>query len=214
MKHVSRKQIHKRVILSFWLCCIVIVAIVIRLGYVQFVIGDDVTEKAEDSWLRDIEFQADRGDILDKNGEVLSKSVSTPSVILIPQQIKNKQDTANNLSDILGLTEKEAYNYGTKKASTVSVDAFYIAKDSKRYYPNDRFLSHVLEFTGIDNQGLMGLELEYDDKLEGSEGSLNYYSDAKGRKIPDTSYNYQQPKDGLHLKTTIDLDVQTIIERE
>ena len=234
MKHVSRKQIHKRVILSFWLCCIVIVAIVIRLGYVQFVIGDDVTEKAEDSWLRDIEFQADRGDILDKNGEVLTKSVSTPSVILIPQQIKNKQDTANYLADILGLTEKEAYNYVTKKASNVRIhpkgrkisasqeeklaalnlDGVYLAKDSKRSYPNDRFLSHVLWFTGIDNQGLMGLELEYDDKLEGSEGSLNYYSDAKGRKIPDTSYNYQQPKDGLHLKTTIDLDVQTIIERE
>src|SRR5699024_7486470 len=55
---------------------------------------------------------------------------------------------------------------------------------------------------------------EYDDKLEGGEGSLNYYSDAMGRKIPDTSYNYQQPRDGLHLKTTIDLDVQTIIVRE
>src|SRR5699024_11830164 len=60
-------------------------------------------------------------DILDKNGEVLTKSVSTPSVILIPQQIKNKQDTANYLADILGLTEKEAYNYVTKKASNVRI---------------------------------------------------------------------------------------------
>src|SRR5699024_12662073 len=100
MKHVARKQIHRRVILSFWLCCIVIVAIVIRVGYVQFVIGDDVTEKAEDSWLRDIEFQADRGDILDKNGEVLTRSVSTPSAIIIPQLISINQDTANYLADI------------------------------------------------------------------------------------------------------------------
>src|SRR5699024_6450684 len=189
MKHVSRKQIHKRVILSFWLCCIVIVAIVVRLGYVQFVIGDDVTEKAEDSWLRDIEFQADRGDILDKNGEVLTKSVSTPSVILLPQQIKKKQDNANELADILGLTDNEAneriHPNGRKisasqeeKLAALNLDGVYLAKDSKRSYPNDRFLSHVLGFTGIDNQGLMGLELEYDDKLEGSEGSLNYYSDA------------------------------------
>src|SRR5699024_12606196 len=100
MKHVSRKQIHKRVILSFWLCCIVIVAIVIRLGYAQFVIGDDVTETAEDSWLRDIEFQADRGDILDKKGEVLTKSVSAPSVISITQQVKTIKVTADYLTDI------------------------------------------------------------------------------------------------------------------
>lgn len=234
MKHVSAKQIRKRIILSFWLCCIVIVAIIIRLGYVQFIIGDDVTEKAEDTWLRDIEFQADRGNIMDKNGEVLTKSVSAPSVILIPQQIKEKQETADHLADILELTEKEAYDYVTKSASNVRIhpkgrkiskdketklaalhlEGVYLAKDSKRSYPHDRFLSHVLGFTGIDNQGLMGLELEYDDKLQGNEGSLHYYSDAKGRKIPDSSYTYRQPKDGLHLKTTIDLDVQTIIERE
>src|SRR5699024_960091 len=162
MKHVYRKQIHKRVILSFWLCCIVLVAIVIGLGYVQFVIGDDVTEKVVDSWLRGIEFQADRGVILDTNGEVLTKSLYTLSFILSTQKIKNKQETANYLDDILGLTEKEAYNYVTKKASNVRIhpkgrkisasqeeklaalnlDGVYLAKDSKRSYPNDRFLSH------------------------------------------------------------------------
>src|SRR5699024_11581070 len=98
--------------------------------------------------------------------EVLTKSVSTPSVILIPQQIKNKQDTANYLADILGLTEKEAYNYVTKKASNVrihpkgrkisasqeeklaalNIDGVYLAYDSQSYYPNARSLSLVLRF--------------------------------------------------------------------
>src|SRR5690625_2249843 len=60
----------------------------------------------------------------------------------------------------------------------------------------------------------MGLELEYDEKLKGTSGSLSYYSDAKGRQIKDSANVYRPPKDGLHLKTTIDLNVQTIIERE
>src|SRR5699024_392960 len=76
------------------------------------------------------------------------------------------------------------------------------------------YLSHVLGFTGIDNQGLMGLEMEYDKRLQGKTGTLSYYSDAKGRQITDSSFIYSAPKDGLHLKTTIDLDVQTIIEKE
>ena len=234
MKHVSNNQIRKRIIFSFLLYAAVIVAIVFRLGYVQFVIGDDITDKATDSWLRDIEFQADRGNILDANGGILTKSVSAPSVVLIPRQIEDKQQTAEHLSEILGLDMKEAYDYVTKNTSSIRIHpkgrkitkeqenqlaelnmtGVYLAKDSKRYYPNHEYLSHVLGFTGIDNQGLMGLELEYDDKLQGKSGTLAYYSDAKGRKIPNSSYMYSPPEDGLHLKTTIDLNVQTIMERE
>src|SRR5699024_2495455 len=79
---------------------------------------------------------------------------------------------------------------------------------------NGKALSHVLGFTGIDNQGLMGLERYYDDKLKGKEGSLSFYSDAKGNKLAHLADEYHSPKDGLNLKTTINSEVQTIMERE
>lgn len=234
MKHVSTFMIKKRIIFTFLLFAFIIVVILIRLGYVQFVIGQEITDKATESWLRDITFRADRGNILDANGNELTKNISAPSVILIPRQITEKQKTAEHLAKILNLTDKEAYEYVTKNASSVEIhpkgrkiseeqeeqlevlnlDGVYLAKDSKRHYPYDDYLSHVLGFTGIDNQGLMGLELEYDEKLKGTSGSLSYYSDAKGRQIKDSANVYKPPKDGLHLKTTIDLNVQTIIERE
>ncbi len=233
-KHVSTFMVKKRIIFTFLLFAFIIVVILIRLGYVQFVIGQEITDKATESWLRDITFRADRGNILDANGNELTKNISAPSVILIPRQITEKEKTAKHLAKILDLTDKEAYEYVTKNASSVEIhpkgrkiseeqeeqlevlnlDGVYLAKDSKRHYPYDDYLSHVLGFTGIDNQGLMGLELEYDEKLKGTSGSLSYYSDAKGGQIKDSANVYKPPKDGLHLKTTIDLNVQTIIERE
>src|SRR5699024_6072592 len=124
------------------------------------------------------------------------------------RQIEDKQKVAEHLSAILGLTMDEGLAYTTKDASSVRLHpkgrkiteeqetklenlhlpGVYLAKDSKRFYPHDEMLSHVLGFTGIDNQGLMGLEKEYDDKLKGKVGSLSYYSDAKGRKILDSPY--------------------------
>src|SRR5699024_12108249 len=97
---------------------------------------------------------------------------------------------------------------------TLNIKGIYLAKDSNRDYPYGDYLAHVLGFTGIDNQGLMGLEAFYDDKLKGKRGCLSYFSDAKQRKIDRLADIYQSPVDGWHLKTTIHSKVQTIIERE
>src|SRR5699024_3126666 len=96
----------------------------------------------------------------------------------------------------------------------LNLDGVFLAKDSKRHYPYGDYLSHVLGFTGIDNQGLMGLELYHDEKLKGKKGSLSYYSDAKNRRIDSLADRYEPPQDGLHLKTTIHSSVQAIMERE
>lgn len=206
----------------------------IRLGYVQFAIGDKLTEQAIESWSRDLMFEADRGLILDRNEEVLAENVSTPSVMVVPSQIKNAQKVAAKLANILHMTEEKAYEYITKNESIVRIhpegrklskqqeidirtwneNGIYLVKDSKRHYPHDDFLSHVLGFTGIDNQGLMGLERYHDDSLKGKQGSLSYFSDAKGNKIGRLADLYKPAKEGLHLQTTIDLKIQTIIERE
>lgn len=234
MKRVSTVTTRKRIVTVFLFAILIFSIIMGRLGYVQFVIGDELTDDAMNSWSRDIVFQAERGNILDKDGNVLVENVSAPSVIVVPRQVKDKQDTAQKLAEILDMPEDKAYEQVTKNASsvrihpegrkitedqetilqTLNLDGVYLAKDSRRHYPNDSFLSHVLGFTGIDNQGLMGLEDYYDEQLSGKEGSLSYFSDAKGGKIPEIADIYKQPKDGLHLKTTIDLKVQTIMERE
>src|SRR5699024_6665528 len=101
-----------------------------------------------------------------------------------------------------------------KAIQTIDLQGVYLAKDSKRHYPYGKDLAHVLGFAGIDNQGLMGLELFYDEKLSGEKGSLSIYSDAKGGRLDNLADQYKPPRDGLNLKTTIDSKVQTIIERE
>src|SRR5699024_9126460 len=101
-----------------------------------------------------------------------------------------------------------------KDLQKLKMDRKYLAKDSESHYPFGENLAHFLGFTGIDNQGLMGLELYHDEKLRGEKGSLSFYSDAKGGKLEKLADVYKAPTDGLDLKTTIDSDVQTIMERE
>lgn len=234
MKYVSTVIVKKRIVTVFLFCLFLFLIIIIRLAYVQFVVGGTLTEDAIHSWTRDIVFEAERGLILDVNNEVLTENVSAPSVVIIPRQIQNPEQVASQLAEILDLSKEKAYEYVTRNEKSViihpegrkisekqeamlrdlNMDGLYLAKDSKRHYPHDDFLSHVLGFTGIDNQGLMGLELFYDEKLTGNKGSLSYYSDAKQRKIDKLADIYQPPQDGLHLKTSIDLRVQHIMERE
>lgn len=234
MKRVSTHFIRRRVLLVLLACLLFLVVIIIRLGYVQFIIGEELTEKATESLSRDISFQADRGKILDQNGDPLTENVSTPSVVIVPRQINDKEKTATYLSDILEMDLQKAHEYVTQEQSIVRIhpegrkiskeqelnlqqlnlDGVYLAKDSKRHYPYDKMLSHVLGFTGIDNQGLMGIEAQYEEKLRGKNGRLSFFSDAKGKRISDLAHLYSPPADGSHLQTTINLKVQSIIERE
>ncbi|MBP1971077.1 stage V sporulation protein D (sporulation-specific penicillin-binding protein) [Virgibacillus natechei] len=234
MKRVSTTTVKKRIVTVFLFGLLLLGVIVFRLGYVQFVLGEELMEKADESWSRDITFEPDRGNILDRNGDVLAENVSAPSVMVVPRQIENPEETAERIANILELPVDEAYGYLTENENivrihpegrkisenqeealrTLNTDGLYLAKDSKRHYPYDDNLAHVLGFTGIDNQGLMGLELYYDDNLSGEEGSLSYYSDAKGGRLDQLADSYTSPEDGLNLKTTIDSKVQTIIERE
>ncbi|WP_047984558.1 stage V sporulation protein D [Ornithinibacillus californiensis] len=234
MKRVSTVTVRKRLVAVFLIGMIIFGIIDLRLGYVQFVLGDQLMEKADESWSRNISFQPERGNILDVNGEILAENVTAPSVVVVPRQINDPEDAAKKLAQILDMSEEKAYEYVTKSEMSVNIhpegrkiseeqerairtlnmDGVYLAKDSIRHYPFGDDLSHVLGFAGIDNQGLMGLELYYDDLLNGDEGSLSFYSDAKGRRLNQLADVYKAPKDGYNLVTTIDSRVQTIVERE
>lgn len=88
------------------------------------------------------------------------------------------------------------------------------AEDNKRFYPFGSLAAHVLGFTGIDNQGLTGVESKYNDELSGIQGNVSFLSDARGRQMPNSSDTYVEPKEGLTMQLTIDKQIQAIMERE
>ncbi len=231
---VSNVTVRKRLALVLFFGFLIFLIIDVRLGYVQFFIGNKLTALAEDSWSRNIPFEPERGEILDRNGVVLATNQSAPSVLVVPRQIEDPAEVAEKLAAILNMSKEKAYKDITKRVNiqrinpegrkithekakeirALGLKGVYIAEDSIRHYPFGNYLSHVLGFAGIDNQGLTGLELYYDEQLKGEKGSVQFYASAKGHRIPDIADEYTPPEDGLNLKLTIDSRVQTIVERE
>lgn len=230
---VSNVTVRKRLFFSLIVGLLVFLIIDIRLGYVQFFLGNMLTDEAEELWSRDIPFEAQRGEILDRNNIALATNISAPTVYVVPRQIEDAKETASKLASVLNASEEIIYEEITKKAVNVRVSAgrkiahelakeiraldlkgVYIGEDSKRYYPYGNYLAHVLGFTGIDNQGLMGLEQYYDEELSGTRGSVQFYANAKGERMNDMADDYQAPVDGYDLKLTVDTNIQTIMERE
>ncbi len=230
---VSNVTVRRRLLVVLTVGVLLFTIIDFRLGIVQFWIGDWLTERAKNSWSRNIPFEPERGEILDRNGIPLATNISAPTVFVMPKQIKNPAEAAEKLAATLNMSKEKLYKYMTqgdylvrvnegrkiphekaREIQTLNIDGVYIAEDSKRHYPNGSFLSHVLGFAGIDNQGLMGLELFYDKQLTGEEGSVQPYVTAKSQPMPNISADYVPPRDGLNLKLTIDSKVQTIIDRE
>ncbi|KML36449.1 MULTISPECIES: stage V sporulation protein D [Bacillaceae] len=230
---VSNVTVRKRLTAALFVGILVFFIIDLRLGYVQFFLGNMLTDGAKELWSRDIPFEPERGEIVDRNGVPLATNVSAPTVYVVPRQIKDPADAAEKLAAVLNMPKEKAYELITKRASSVKIpqgrkishekakeiralgiEGVYIGEDSKRHYPFGNYLSHVLGFSGIDNQGLMGLELYYDEELKGKKGSVKFYANAKGERMNDMADDYKPPVDGMDLKLTIDSKIQTIVERE
>jgi stage V sporulation protein D (sporulation-specific penicillin-binding protein) len=231
---VSNVTLRRRLYFVLVLGSLLFVALIVRLGWVQLIMGPDLTQLAEDSWRREVPFTAKRGEIWDRNGETLAYNISTPTIMVVPAQVEEPEKTAKLLAQALGMTEKTVLEKITKRASIVKLQpggrkisqekarevrelrlpGIFVAEDNKRYYPYDNLAAHVLGFTGIDNQGLTGVEAKYDELLRGITGSVAYLSNARGEEMPNSSEQYIPPKDGLNLQLTIDKQIQTIMERE
>ena len=147
--------------------------------------------------------------------------------------MKDKKKVTKELSSILGISynamKKHVYKKTSiervhpegrrlsydvaKKISDLKLDGVYLVKEAKRNYPYKDFLAHVLGYVGIDNQGLSGIELQYDKYLKGENGVIKYFSDAHGNKINLTDI-YRSPESGMNVSLTIDINIQKSIERE
>lgn len=231
---ISKVTVRRRLFLLLGLLCLLFSALAVRLAYVQIVKGQELSAKAEESWRREIPYSAKRGEISDRNGNVLAYNITTPTVMAIPVQIKQKERTAKALAPLLGMTEESVLKAISKNESIVrlrpggrkitmekaqqirdlALPGIVVAEDNKRYYPYEGLGAHILGFTGVDNQGLTGIESKYDKQLSGMNGNVSYLSDAGGRLMPGSSEIYMEPKDGLNLTLTIDKSIQSIMERE
>lgn len=227
------RGIDKRMKIILLIFSSILLVIVLRVFYVQVVDYKKLSTLASDLWSRNLPIEASRGRILDRNGVVLSDNITTTSLVLIPNQIKNKKEVTTKLAEILGVSFDEMKEHVYKETSiervhpegrrlsyevadkieALNFDGVYLVKESKRYYPYEEMLSHVLGYVGIDNQGLSGIELQYDDYLMGENGAIKYFSDAKGNKLELTDL-YIEPQDGMDLQLTIDINIQKSVERE
>jgi stage V sporulation protein D (sporulation-specific penicillin-binding protein) len=207
--------------------------VIIRVFYIQVIEYEKLNSLASSLWNRNLPIEANRGNIYDRNGVVLATNVTTTSLVVIPNQIKNKQIVSKELAKILKVDYKEMYKHINKKVSierihpegrrlsydiadkisNLNFDGVYLVKESKRYYPYDKTLSHVLGYVGIDNQGLSGIELQYDKYLTGESGAIKYFSDAKGNRL-ELNEIYTKPQDGIDIMLTIDYKIQQAVERE
>ncbi len=227
------KKIDERIKVTFLVMLLLFIFIILRVFYIQIFDYKKLNSYASNLWSRDLPIEANRGLILDRNGVVLADNLTTTSLILIPNQIKDKEKATKELAKILKVEEKEMKKHVYKKTSiervhpegrrlsyetaekisSLEMDGIYLVKEAKRYYPYKNLLSHTLGYVGIDNQGLSGLELQYDKYLTGKSGAIKYFSDAKGNKL-NLSDIYVEPQSGMNITLTIDINIQKSIERE
>lgn len=225
--------IHERIRFVFIISIVILIAIILKVFYIQVFAYEKLNNLAESLWSRELPIKADRGEIVDRNGVVLATNITTVSLVVVPGQIDDPEAVAKDLADILGTDYQDMLKHVTKSTSIERVhpegrgldfeiaeaidnlgyDGVYLLKESKRYYPYETVLSHVLGYVGIDNQGLSGVELYYDEYLTGADGAIKYFSDGKGNKLELTEV-YEAPTSGITLELTIDINLQLAIENE
>ena len=211
------------------------------LGYVtywQLARGSELSQLALEQQTRDKTINSKRGAILDRNGNVLAASVAVETLTASPVDVKKNDEAIETISQdiakILELEYTDVYDKLNRNTSYVVIKrkmdkavgdkvrkylndnnmmGFSLITDTKRYYPYDNLASHVIGFAGMDNQGLAGIELEYDSYLKGASGRLITASDASGSAMPFDYEKLIDPEDGLNVVLTIDENIQRIAEK-
>lgn len=224
---------HTRIRYIFLFVIIILILVIIKVFYTEVISYNKLKDLSDNLYSRRLPIMADRGKIVDRNGEVLATNITTTSLVLIPRQITDKEKVAKRLSEILGSSYEDMIKHVNKNTSIERVhpegrglsyeiankieeenfDGVYLVKESKRYYPYKNLLSHTLGYVGIDNQGLSGLELMYDEYLKGEDGSIKYFSDGKGNRLKMAEV-YESATEGITIGLTIDLELQKVVENE
>lgn len=236
-RKLSLKMKKRMRIIGILLIIIGFVTVGVRLFYLQVIDGAELQKKAVSQQLRDISIAPGRGTIYDRNGNILAKSATVWTVTVSPKDVKDekKEEAAGKLAELLGgdkdtiLAKLKKNNYYEVIKRKVEYDeaekikAFCkengynfvsLIEDSKRYYPYGDFAAAVIGFTGVDNQGLSGLEAYYDDLLTGTSGLVVSAKNGWGQDMPFQYEKMYSAKDGYSLVTTLDETLQHFLEKQ
>ena len=201
-----------------------------RLSYLMLVRSDYYYQKAQALHERERSIKAKRGVIYDRNGVEMAGNKPVCSVSVIHSQVTNEDEVVKQLCRVLNLDEewvrkkvttrsmREKIKSNVEKETAdqlreLGLDGVMIDEDYKRYYPYNTLASKVLGFTGADNQGIVGLEVAYEDVLEGTPGSILTLTDANGVEIPNEAEGRVEPVAGKNLYISIDVNIQKYAEQ-
>lgn len=212
--------------LIVFLCAlIVILGLTGRLVYLMVFDAEYYQEKAKSLHEREREIKAARGEIIDRNGTVLATNKTVCTISVIHSQIKEPERVIKELSSILGL-EEETVRKRVEKVSSMEriktnvekevgdkirnleLDGVKVDEDFKRYYPFEELASKVLGFTGGDNQGIIGLEVGYENELKGQNGMILTTTDARGIELDGVAEDRIEPRAGNTLQISLDYNIQ------
>ena len=228
---MKNKTYNKKKILIVLLCALLIIlGLIGRLVYLMIFEADYYQQLAQDLHEREREIKAARGEIVDRNGVVLATNRTVCTISVIHSQIENPEQVIRILSDELDMDQADVRKRVEKVSSMekirTNVDketgdrirsydmaGVKVDEDYKRYYPYDQLASRVLGFTGGDNQGIIGLEVKYEEYLKGQNGTILTVTDARGIELEGVAEDRIEPVAGETLQVSLDYNIQLYCEQ-
>lgn len=229
---VNRNQTYHRRKIAFLClaCCALMLGLTGRLIFLMVFRSEHYSQMAEDLHQRERTIKAARGQILDRNGTVIATNRTVCTISVIHNQVEKPEEIIQVLARELELSEetvrKKVEKYSSREIIKTNVDkelgdrirdyklaGVKVDEDYKRYYPYDSLASKVLGFTGGDNQGIIGLEVKYEDYLKGTNGLILTMADAAGVELENAFEDRVEPVAGADLTISLDVNIQTYAQQ-
>ncbi|MCL5069373.1 MAG: penicillin-binding protein 2 [Actinobacteria bacterium] len=228
----NTKANRRRIFFLFFLFIAAFGFIIYKLVVIQYVSADKYIIQAEYQHKDSSTLKSRRGKIIDRNGIELASSLIEKTITANPKLIKNPEATAEAISKILLLDKddlvkklsdkdlgflyiaRKIESKDADKIKNLNLEGIYVEDECKRFYPQNELACTLIGFTGTDNSGLSGLELNYEDILKGIDGTLTAHKDVFGKIIQTNSENYSQPVDGGDIILTVDSQIQFYAEKK
>lgn len=220
----------KKILVVFGCASLVLIGLIARLVYLMVFDAEYYQKMAQALHEREREIKAARGEVVDRNGVVLATNKTVCTISVIHSQIEDADLVVETLSAELGLSEEEVRAKVEKVSSMEKIKTnvekeigdrirnynlagVKVDEDFKRYYPYDELASKVLGFTGGDNQGIIGLEVKYEEYLKGTNGTILTVTDARGIELEGVAEDRVEPVDGETLQISLDYNIQAYCEQ-
>ena len=226
-RHMNKNRVYhkKKTVIVFFGCLFLLTGLIVRMVYLMVIESDYYAKKAQTLHERERDIKAERGKIIDAKGEVLADNKAVCTISVIHSQIKEPEKVITMLKKELGLSEEIARKRVEKRSSIERIktnveketgdrireyglDGVKVDEDFKRYYPYQELASKVLGFTGADNQGIIGLEVQYDNFLKGTDGKILTVTDARGVELEKLGESRREPIAGYDLHVSLDKNIQ------